>query len=92
MLIDSTDNESQLREIKDSVIVTFQHVTNKGALCEEKLYGCRFDFKDCELHSDAIHRGGGSIMPAAKRLFYACQLASRPTLIQPIYTYTVFTL
>jgi elongation factor 2 len=33
--------------------------------------GVRINIIDCDLHTDAIHRGGGQIMPAARRLYYA---------------------
>lgn len=46
----------------------------------------RFNIFDCELHTDAIHRGGGQIMPSARRLFYALELLSEPTLVEPIFS------
>jgi hypothetical protein len=45
----------------------------------------RFNITDCELHTDAIHRGGGQIMPTARRLYYALELLSAPTLLEPIF-------
>jgi len=47
--------------------------------------GVRVNLLDCTLHSDAIHRGGGQIIPTARRLFYACELTSEPRLQEPIY-------
>lgn len=32
-----------------------------------------------------MHRGGGQIIPAAKRLYYALEILGRPTLMEPIY-------
>ena len=46
----------------------------------------RFNVIDCELHTDAIHRGGGQIMPTARRLYYALELLSGPTLLEPIFS------
>lgn len=46
----------------------------------------RFNVVDCELHTDAIHRGGGQIMPAARRLYYALEMLSDPTLLEPIFS------
>lgn len=40
--------------------------------------GCRFNIVDVILHSDAIHRGGGQIIPAGRRVFYAAYLDSIP--------------
>ena len=48
--------------------------------------GMRYNVFDCELHTDAIHRGGGQIMPAARRLYYALELLCQPTLLEPIFS------
>ena len=47
--------------------------------------GCRFDLFDVALHADAIHRGGGQIIPTARRVLYACQLTASPKLLEPVY-------
>lgn len=45
----------------------------------------RFDIHDVTLHADAIHRGGGQIIPTARRVLYACQLTAQPRLMEPVY-------
>lgn len=45
----------------------------------------RFDVHDVTLHTDAIHRGGGQIIPTARRVLYACQLTAEPRLMEPVY-------
>ena len=45
----------------------------------------RFDLHDVTLHADAIHRGGGQIIPTARRCFYASVLTAKPRLMEPIY-------
>ena len=47
--------------------------------------GVRFDIHDVTLHADAIHRGGGQIIPTARRVLYACVLTAAPRLMEPIY-------
>lgn len=47
--------------------------------------GVRFNIHDVTLHTDAIHRGGGQIIPTARRVLYACQLTANPTLMEPVY-------
>lgn len=47
--------------------------------------GIRFDIHDVRLHTDAIHRGGGQIIPTARRVMYASQLTAKPRLMEPIY-------
>ena len=45
--------------------------------------GVRANFVDVTMHPDAIHRGGGQLIPTARRLFYALELLSQPTLLEP---------
>ncbi len=40
---------------------------------------------DVVLHADAIHRGGGQIIPTCRRALYATILASEPRLCEPVY-------
>lgn len=47
--------------------------------------GVRFNIHDVTLHTDAIHRGGGQIIPTTRRVLYACQLTANPTLMEPVY-------
>jgi len=47
--------------------------------------GIRVNITDVELHSDSIHRGGGQIIPAARRLYYAAELTAKPRLMEPIF-------
>lgn len=74
-----------MNEIKESMVSSFQWASKQGVLCEEAMRGMRFNITDCELHTDAIHRGGGQIMPAARRLYYALEILSEPTLVEPIF-------
>ena len=46
-------------------------------------WGARFDVHDVTLHTDAIHRGGGQIIPTAWCCLYASVL--KPRLMEPIY-------
>ena len=47
--------------------------------------GIRFDIHDVTLHADAIHRGGGQIIPTTRRVLYACVLSASPRLLEPVY-------
>ncbi|KNA07685.1 hypothetical protein SOVF_169600 [Spinacia oleracea] len=42
-------------------------------------------FCDVVLHADAIHRGGGQVIPTARRVIYASQLTAKPRLLEPVY-------
>ena len=85
LVVDVTKGVQYLNEIKDSVVAAFQWATKEGVLCDENMRGIRFDIEDVTLHTDAIHRGGGQIIPTARRCFYACCLVSEPALMEPVY-------
>uniref|UniRef100_A0A673W8U0 Eukaryotic translation elongation factor 2 n=1 Tax=Salmo trutta TaxID=8032 RepID=A0A673W8U0_SALTR len=65
--------------------VTKGWASKEGVLCEENMRGIRFDVHDVTLHADAIHRGGGQIIPTARRVIYASQLTAQPRLMEPVY-------
>eukprot|EP00088_Acartia_fossae_P046329 TRINITY_DN4_c0_g1_i4.p1 TRINITY_DN4_c0_g1~~TRINITY_DN4_c0_g1_i4.p1 ORF type:complete len:850 (-),score=338.46 TRINITY_DN4_c0_g1_i4:446-2995(-) len=85
ILIDCTKGVQYLNEIKDSVVAGFQWASKEGVLCDENLRACRFNIYDVTLHADAIHRGGGQIIPTARRVLYACMLTAEPRLMEPVY-------
>merc|ERR1712209_93132 len=85
ILIDCTKGVQYLNEIKDSVVAGFQWATKEGVLCDENMRAVRFNIYDVALHTDAIHRGGGQIIPTARRALYACQLTAAPRLMEPVY-------
>merc|ERR1719263_2171127 len=85
MLVDTAKGVQFLNEIKDSMEAAFQWATKEGAMCDENMRGCRFNIHDVTLHADAIHRGGGQIIPTARRCFYACELTGAPALQEPIF-------
>ncbi len=37
------------------------------------------------MHADAIHRGGGQIIPTCRRALYAAALTASPRLCEPVY-------
>jgi len=84
-LVDTTKAVQYLNEIKDSMVGAFTQVSLCGILCEEAMRGCRFNLMDITLHADAVHRGAGQIMPPTKRAIYACQIKSKPSLLEPMY-------
>jgi elongation factor 2 len=85
IVMDCTKAVQYLNEIKDSVVAGFQWASKEGVLCEENMRGIRFNVLDVTLHADAIHRGGGQIIPTARRCFYACVLTAKPRLLEPVY-------
>jgi len=85
LMIDCTKGVQYLNEIKDSVVAGFQWATKEGVLCDENMRGVRFNIYDVTLHTDAIHRGGGQIIPTARRVLYASALTAGPGMMEPVY-------
>jgi len=83
--VDVTKGVQYLNEIKDSLVAGLQWVTKEGVLTGENMRGIRFNLHDVVLHADAIHRGGGQLIPTARRVFYAAQLTATPRLMEPIF-------
>lgn len=84
-VVDVSKGVQYLNEIKDSVVAGFQWAANEGVLCEENMRGVRINIHDVALHADAIHRGGGQIIPTTRRVCYASVLRADPCLLEPIY-------
>jgi elongation factor 2 len=85
ILVDTTRGLQYMNEIRDSVEAAFKWAAHEGAMAMEPMRGVRFSLVDATLHPDAIHRGGGQIIPAARRVFYASQLQAQPRLMEPIF-------
>jgi elongation factor 2 len=85
LLVDQTKAVQYLSEIKDSVVSGFQWATKEGPVAEEPMRSVRFNIMDVTLHADAIHRGGGQLIPTARRVLYAAALLAEPSLQEPVY-------
>lgn len=85
LLVDVCKGVQFLNEIKDSVVAGFQWASREGVLADEYMRGIRFNIHDVTLHADAIHRGGGQIIPTARRVVYASCLTAEPRLLEPVY-------
>jgi len=85
LMIDCTKGVQYLNEIKDSVVAGFQWASKEGIICDENMRAIRFNLYDVALHADAIHRGGGQIIPTARRVLYASMITAGCRLMEPVY-------
>ena len=85
MIVDVTSGCQFMNEIKDSCVTGFNVVTANGVVCDETCRAIRFNVHDTALHPDGIHRGGGQIIPTARRALYGCELLAAPRLQEPIF-------
>merc|ERR1712177_23156 len=85
LMVDCTKGVQYLNEIKDSCVAAFQWATKEGVCCEENVRGVRYNIMDVMLHTDAIHRGGGQIIPTTRRVCNAAALLAQPGLQEPMF-------
>lgn len=85
MLCDKTSGAQFLNEIRDSMESGFQWASKEGVCSGENMRGVKFNIMDVALHADAIHRGGGQLIPTARRVFYASCLTAAPMLQEPVF-------
>eukprot|EP00897_Mesotaenium_endlicherianum_P007020 jgi/Mesen1/6346/ME000328S05634 len=85
MVVDMCKGVQYLNEIKEHVVAGMQWASKEGCLAEENMRGVCFEIVDVVLHADAIHRGGGQLVPTARRVLYAAQMTAKPRLLEPVY-------
>jgi len=85
ILVDNTKGVQFMNEIRDSCESAFQWATKEGVMCEESMRQIRINIVDTALHTDAIHRGGGQLIPTARRVYYAAELTGHPRLQEPMF-------
>lgn len=85
LVVDQTKAVQYLHEIKDSVVAAFQWATKEGPIFGESMRSVRINLLDVTLHADAIHRGGGQIIPTMRRATYAAVLLAEPRIQEPVF-------
>ncbi|KAI9288868.1 P-loop containing nucleoside triphosphate hydrolase protein [Umbelopsis sp. AD052] len=74
-----------LGSVRDSIRQGFQWGTREGPLCEEPIRNVKFKILDATLAQEPIYRGGGQIIPTARRVCYSSFLMATPRLMEPVY-------
>jgi len=74
-----------LGQVRDSIRQGFSWGTREGPLCEEPIRNTKFKIMDASLATEAIYRGGGQIIPTARRACYSSFLMASPRLMEPVY-------
>ena len=72
-----------LGSVKDSIVQGFQWGTREGPLCEEPIRNAKFKILDAMIANEPIHRGGGQVIPTARRVAYSAFLMATPRLMEP---------
>ncbi len=74
-----------LNSARESLRQGFQWGAREGPLCEEPMRNTRFKLTDIALAEEPVHRGGGQIIPTARRCCYSSFLMASPRLMEPIF-------
>lgn len=82
----STTDKKLLRGVQESIKQGFSWGTREGPLCEEPIRNTKFRITSVELAPEAIYRGGGQVIPTARRAIYSSFLMAGPRLMEPVYT------
>ncbi|KAF1809661.1 P-loop containing nucleoside triphosphate hydrolase protein [Eremomyces bilateralis CBS 781.70] len=79
-------DQKLLRGVRETIRQGFSWAAREGPLCEEPIRNTKFKITDVSLASEAIFRGGGQIIPTARRACYSSFLMANPRLMEPVYS------
>ncbi|CAJ0573309.1 unnamed protein product, partial [Mesorhabditis spiculigera] len=78
-----------LGSVRESLVQGFQWAAREGPLCEEPIRNVKFKLLDATIAPEPLHRGGGQVIPTARRCAYSAFLMATPRLMEPYYTVEV---
>lgn len=78
-----------LSTVRESLVQGFQWATREGPLCEEPIRQVKFKLLDAAIATEPLYRGGGQMIPTARRCAYSAFLMATPRLMEPYYTVEV---
>ncbi|TKR77312.1 hypothetical protein L596_018309 [Steinernema carpocapsae] len=80
-----TEEKKRLLSVRESVVQGFQWAAREGPLCEEPIRNVKLKMIDANISTEPLYRGGGQIIPTARRCAYSAFLMSTPRLMEPYY-------
>lgn len=78
-------DKTLLGSVRESIVQGFQWGTREGPLCEEPIRNVKFKILDAVVSEQALHRGGGQVIPTARRVAYSAFLMATPRVMEPHY-------
>ncbi|MFW3145638.1 MAG: elongation factor EF-2 [Thermoplasmatota archaeon] len=83
IFVNATKGIQYLHETKELLIDAFKEAMTKGPRAWEPCVGVMVKLMDAKLHEDAIHRGPGQVIPAARSGIYGAMVEAGTTLLEP---------
>ncbi|XP_008812731.1 110 kDa U5 small nuclear ribonucleoprotein component CLO-like [Phoenix dactylifera] len=84
-------DKNLLSAVKDSIVQGFQWGAREGPLCDEPIRNVKFKILNASIAAEPLHRGGGQIIPTARRVVYSSFLMANPRLMEPVYYVEIHT-
>ena len=84
-------DKSLVAAIRNSVVQGFQWGAREGPLCDEPMRSVKFKLTDAVVASELLARGGGQMIPTARRVCYSAFLMASPRLMEPVYSVEIQT-
>ncbi|CAM9399052.1 unnamed protein product [Ectocarpus sp. 4 AP-2014] len=78
-------DKNRLNACRESIVQGFQWGCREGPLCDEPIRNAKFKILDAVIAAEPIHRGGGQVIPTARRVAYSAFLMATPRLMEPIF-------
>ncbi|VDM58424.1 unnamed protein product [Angiostrongylus costaricensis] len=78
-----------LATVRESLVQGFQWATREGPLCEEPIRNVKFKMLDAVIAKEPLYRGGGQVIPTARRCAYSAFLMATPRLMEPYFVVEV---
>jgi len=78
-------DKNLLQTCKSSIVQGFQWAVREGPLCEEPIRSTQIKLLNVSLADQPIHRGGGQIIPTARRTVHSAILTATPRIMEPVY-------
>ena len=78
-------DKPMLYAVREHIKQGFQWAVREGPLADEPVRGVKFRLTHAEVAAEPIYRGGGQLIPTARRVAYAAFLLATPRLMEPIF-------
>lgn len=72
-----------LYDIRAPIVQAFHWTTREGPLCEEPIRGVNFKLQHAEIAQEPMYRGGGQIIPTARKVAFLSFLLAEPRMMEP---------
>ena len=87
LLNDTLPGETDARllaAVRASLVTGFRWGAREGPLCDEPLRGVKAKLQAASLAADPLARGGGQMIPTARRALHAAVLTASPRVLEPL--------